>query len=789
MPFVTPVAGVKQSAKVHGPLVVSLQPLPTSEVEKFVDEINSYAVDSKTTSRTEYSFQLQINPWQHPMLDRNIHHLLAILTALSNDCGGFVYLATDPCEMQLVAHEIFEQFKQRLLHQITKMGKLSVDIDEPSEQLRQDKVWATIWVREIQGAVHYPTGLCKPTEFRMGLSGQVEFSRSKQESLEETQLVSQEEASYSEQPVDFFSYQRLDWSENKKDWQNCLNMKEIDTDVANCNMWKPSQPMRVTPNTDTLQYLFNTREQMEQTMSEVETKEPGFAIVCKTWRFHVSAHDAEPDIPQGQICDIITVTKTGKVNLWGVVDYTDDMASSYLKETGRMLKYQLLKKGPATGLSHLFINCYLICPMLNTMDRPTSLPLNEAQEVENRDVSEENIDFAALQHALAMVIMSRESPLKRCISDEISIVLSTKQAEVLMNKAKVNYISGPAGSGKSWTAACLYNMYGKDKSVYICTTHEFVEFLKMNGYKGTLVQNDQDLLREISEGTFQQKSCIVIDDSHNFACTKSSLKKLFMLLKQNWEMSLFIFADNEYQSFDRKRQEAMRGHIFDLTRRFLGTQSPSVLPLTEIYRNTKKVVSFVQSAIQETYDGHRGIQCANPVDGDGVECIKMNNVWENGPSNDLVVYLRSLLDSRNYNPTEIAILFDPSYTETHIGDFSKILNAHAPEARVQRARVFPQQGVVVDYLDRFLGLDSKVCIFILPNTPETEKDLNFFQRFFQRILRPADSGCDTSICNPQYRVFMASRATHRAVFVVPQIKAELVQQMKFDYFKVCKYPI
>ncbi len=293
-------------------------------------------------SRAEYSFELQINPWQHPKLDQNIHHLLAILTALSNDCGGLVYLATGPSEMELPSHETFDRFKQGILHQITETTQLLVDIDEASEHLQQNKVWATIRVRETQGTVQYPNtetpGLCKPTEFRMGLSGHIELPQcSEQESLEETRFASKEEASYSEQPVDLCSYQRLDWSENKKDWESSVKMKAKDTDFTDMTMFKPSQPMHVTPNRDALQYLFNSREQMEQTLSKVETEEPGFAIACKTWRFHLPAPDKDPDNPAGQFCDILTVTDTGKVKLWGIVDHIDIRTFSYLMETGRMI--------------------------------------------------------------------------------------------------------------------------------------------------------------------------------------------------------------------------------------------------------------------------------------------------------------------------------------------------------------------------------------------------------------------------------------------------------------------
>ena len=100
-----------------------------------------------------------------------------------------------------------------------------------------------------------------------------------------------------------------------------------------------------------------------------------------------------------------------------------------------------------------------------------------------------------------MVILCRESPLKRCVRDEVCITLSVQQAEGLMHKAKVNYISGPAGAVSlglppSCTRCMAHN------SVYVCTTQDFVKYLKVNEYKGTLVQNDKDLLRESKMALF-----------------------------------------------------------------------------------------------------------------------------------------------------------------------------------------------------------------------------------------------------------------------------------------------
>ncbi len=202
-------------------------------------------------------------------------------------------------------------------------------------------------------------------------------------------------------------------------------------------------------------------------------------------------------------------------------------------------------------------------------------------------------------------------------------------------------------------------------------------------------------------------------------------------------------------------------------------------PLTDIYRNTKKVVSFVQAAIQDVYDGHQKIQSANMEDGDGVECISMSNVCENNTANDLVVYLRSLL-SKNYTQSEIAVLFDFSYTPDKIQQCKDILAEHIPSITVQSADVFPRTGVIVDSMDSFLGLDAIVCVFVLSNTRKTTSTVHPLRRFFQRRTME----CEINIYNPRYEVFLASRATHRAVFVVPELHEDLVHQMKF-HFQVC----
>ncbi len=256
------------------------------------------------------------------------------------------------------------------------------------------------------------------------------------------------------------------------------------------------------------------------------------------------------------------------------------------------------------------------------------------------------------------------------------------------------------------------------------------------------------------------------------------MKQLFKLLKKNKDMSLFVFADNDYQSFNRKRQHAIRHCIVELTRTVLHANLVT-FPLTDIYRNTRKVVSFVQAAIQDIYDGHQKIECANIEDGEGVECIPVSNLWRNSPDNDLVVYLRSLLLSKNYSQSEVAVLLDSSYTPDKIEECKWIVERQIPSVAVQSADVFPRTGVIVDSVDSFLGLDASVCVFILSNA--RKKSVHPLRKIFQR--RKLQS--EMNIYNPRYEVFLASRATHKAVFVLPELCEDLVHHMKFDDFQVC----
>ncbi len=138
-----------------------------------------------------------------------------------------------------------------------------------------------------------------------------------------------------------------------------------------------------------------------------------------------------------------------------------------------------------------------------------------------------------------------------------------------------------------------------------------------------------------------------------------------------------------------------------------------------------------------------------------------------------------MLLSENYSQSEVAILLDSSYTPGNIEQCKQILAEHVPDVIIQSSDVFPRVGVIVDSVDSFVGLDAGVCLFILSNT--RKRSVHPTRRIFQGRTYQSEM----NMYNPRYEVFLASRATHKVVFVVPELHLDLVHQMKFDPFQVC----
>ncbi len=589
-----------------------------------------------------------------------------------------------------------------------------------------------------------------------------------------TELPNEEAFQPSGLPIEFPDIRQLNWDQHKSNWRAILkeSITSMNECVNACTIWQPSLPMKMTPDRQSLTYLFPSDAEFNQTMEKMETAVPAFAIANRSWLSLLPELDVSA-VPPSHLCDILSVSVDSNVCLWVIVSESEEQAIQkqiqYMLIVARAIKHQISSHNRL--VSNLTIRCrlYSTNTLYNDLIENTlnSSGINSTQDM-LYSLFLERSNFEELQRGIAMLLLSRESSITSCVGDAMSVQLSGMQAQTLLERQRVTYVSSPPGTGKTLCGISLYREYGREKAVYICTTKPLLQYLRYNGCDGTLVRSDQDLCDQIELGTFEDKQCVIIDESHHLKCSKHCLGELFRILEEN-RMYLFVLADNEYQSFDKESQEQIVDYIFELSRKVLKIV-PEMKTFTEMFRNTRKVTSFVQHAMVDTEPSVDNLTCANRFDGDGIECVVMQSLLLNDPDNSLVQYLRPLLlptssraDAR-YQVTEVAVLFDSEYPAAFIEQIRNIMQSHLGQRIVtQTSEDFPRVGIVVDRIDTFLGLDAALCIFLLSPTGATPH---------------------FTMDNPKYRVFVGSRAIQKAVFVVPKIDADFAQRMKFDHFRV-----
>ncbi len=532
-------------------------------------------------------------------------------------------------------------------------------------------------------------------------------------------------------PVQFSRLRELNWDQNKANWQGILKVEKqsIDECISTCDIWQPSCPMQLTPDRESLRCLFSSETDFCKAMRKIETERPGFAIASRSWASLIDVDDLP--VQPAHICDILTVARENEQNdirLWIFVSHSRKQIIAkqiqYMLLLGRTIKHCLAKQ------DYQCPNLSIQCTLFSTDQQSNDLIEETLQQLritmtQNllKPMFNENGKFELLRRSIALLVLSKESIIKTCVGNQMSLKLSAKQAQVLLKHTRVNCIAGPPGSGKTLCGWSVYREFGRKESVYICPSQSLIGYLRHNGCDAILVENDHDLSQHIDRGTFENKKCVVINESHHLKCTRASLKKLFLVLKRNQNMRLFVFADNEYQRFDGESGQHIVDHIFELSRKFLN-ETPRVDCFTEIYRNTRKVVSFLQHAIKDTLNSAEDIICASRDDGDGIQCIAMRSLFENNPDNELVQYLRPFLgfgplEDAKYQHTDVVVLLDSGYPSSQVDKIRRILQTQFPGITTQTSEKFPRRGIVVDKVETFLGLDAPFCIFLMYSDKET----------------------------------------------------------------------
>ncbi len=143
----------------------------------------------------EHCYACILNPMQHPRVDANIHHLLALVTALCRTCGGVIFLQASEGISQ---NEInFARFDKRLREMLAAF-KFPEGLVETS---KCDTVfWGIIVAKTYRQRLPYYIG-GKAISVEIDMHGQLQYENMPVETSSNTENIS--------------THYRLPWRFNK----------------------------------------------------------------------------------------------------------------------------------------------------------------------------------------------------------------------------------------------------------------------------------------------------------------------------------------------------------------------------------------------------------------------------------------------------------------------------------------------------------------------------------------------------------------------------------------------
>ncbi len=572
--------------------------------------------------------------------------------------------------------------------------------------------------------------------------------------------------------------QKIGWTTHKRNWMSNVTFADHSlTDsarqfIASCGILVPSNPICFAPEGLLLRLLGSPTKE-EKLLSAIRTKSQSpqaFALVSPPWL-------RQPDItrPRCHVCDIFVLSDSGHAYFWTVFvesELSHEMAElySYAIEAVRCTKEKLPGQTAAQAFS---AECYLYN---TTRDQIQKEP--ELQQYMKSFLHNQN-DLKHVQAILVELIVREETPMKNAIGEACGYKLSAQQQEVILKRegASVIVIHGPPGSGKTLLASHMLQQSDRPSDgLYICTNEALKMFMKtQNSSEAVVVKSDKDVSVCVKYLERNPKACIIFDDAHTISCSDRVVQQLLTLIDAMKACRFYVFTDNRYQCFMQLRKDTFSETVLRCCRQM---RIPcSERHLDEIHRNTRKVMSFLAATT-----GGRELRCLNQWDGDEVEVIAAADMFKDSSDNVFVKHIRDATgitpnlppNHKQYSMCDIAILVDTMRTGEDILGCKRLMEKYVPGSSVQTASKFPRKGVVVDSVDSFGGLDAAVCFFVLAPSRMERKSK------FTKFLRCNEG--HRSIYNPKYTAFLASRAIHRAVFVLPELNFEVFKTLLFDSF-------
>ena len=364
---------------------------------------------------------------------------------------------------------------------------------------------------------------------------------------------------------------------------------------------------------------------------------------------------------------------------------------------------------------------------------------------------------------LANCTMSKVVWLKNRHDNDITYYLTQHQCDAFLRfcNDRILMIEAAPGCGKSVMAAYICQRFGGPNKpgnvLYISPRKGFSAIVKHQRNAETYVAHD--------EGTFEQAirvikqanyKVIVVDDIQAISCSQPIWDRLLNTVHSK-KVKLLLLMDSEFQDFHSSGScLALRISMEDFCRKN-HIPKKSSLTLTKNLRNSQKVFSFLVAQIESHEDASSlgEFTCGHDIEGDDVHIRVIYDPWEDSADNDLIQLVTKLITQQGehrYEAKHIVLLIDDTGPQaaTKLRD---IFSTHSAISTCQASDI-PHQGLVVDLVDEFIGMEASVCLVVFPTTHRSH--------------------------NMKYRIFAASRGIMRTeLLFMDDISADFVKTMAF----------
>ena len=500
------------------------------------------------------------------------------------------------------------------------------------------------------------------------------------------------------------SYKQL-----SSDWTSCAVeipfTCELSADVVNAfDMFKMSQPMNITPSRDT---LIKNHPNLQSVLSRLDSEiGESFAVVASPSLFQCFNSDMKiPQCPH-LVADIMSMNTEGKLLICSVCE----KGGSPQEEVEQVTYGNILARVVETKLVQIegkhmdrVVRLYIHSRVYRLRGTDHIPPEDKVTEL----FSSTTQDVDTIKTKIAHLLLEKQGYLYDAVGEQVSLYFSPRQIAITMNcmQHHVSIITGAPGTGKSLVLQELCRMNGRDKSIYVCVSQALAARVKHHNITDVLCVNDShDLVQRLRDDPlYVNRTLVAIDDAQmmRFSWDSSSVSDLC----GNPKIRKVFALDSEFHNYQKHTCE-----LVQLVKNEI-METPYQETLHDVYRNTEAVISYMQSGFPDRMKATSS--------GDDVRVTAITNMSKMDETNGILKHTQELCASgtggAGYSPQDIAILINRgSSHDTHatVELLKRLFLQYWPDSQPQSAVIYPTQGIIIESLENFIGIDS--CMILCP---------------------------------------------------------------------------